>query len=298
MLAAMLLAPAFFSLLGLGAFGSPIVAVLGELAAKTKKRIFYDKFGQQTGAMGRILLLLLILIWGAAGAIIYYRFPQMIQRITNPDTILVQAAIATAVFLVAGLIHFLTWKAMRSAKGLHMAIGAVAAIAAVTSLALAVPAKLLLNRPEEAGASLFGHPMALPLATMYALFAVAAASGLACVYLVFRRNRDDFGRDYYNFSLPLAARWAVIPMLGFLICQGWLFAVLPEAFKTMTMGTPLCWVWLGVAILAVICIVLWISVARSKTPLRLKGLCFLALALLWAMHTLNMTLFVNFMSMI
>jgi len=297
-LAATLLAPAFFSLLGMGAFGSPVIAVLGELAAKSKKRIFYDKFGQQTGAMGRLLLVLLILVWGASCAVVYFRFPQLAERLVTPGAVFIEAAVACGVFILAGLIHFSTWKAMRSAKGAHIALGLLAAVASMTSLALAVPAKLALNRPEGAADSIFGHPMALPLAVMYALLAVACAAGLAAAYLVLRRNRDDFGRDYYNFSLPLAARWAVIPMLGFLACQGWLFAVLPEGFRTMTMGTPLCWVWLGIAVLALVCAALWLIVARSKAPLRLKGLCFLALALLWLMHTLNVTLFVNFMSMV
>ncbi|MDD3312969.1 hypothetical protein [Pseudodesulfovibrio sp.] len=297
-LAATLLAPAFFSLLGMGAFGSPVVAVLGELAAKSKKRIFYDKFGQQAGAMGRLLLVLLILVWGASCAVVYFRFPQLAERLIAPGAVFIEAAVACAVFLLAGLIHFSTWKAMRQAKGAHIALGLLAAVASVTALALAVPAKLMLNRPDGAADSLFGHPMALPLAVMYALLSVACAAGLAAAYLVLRRNRDDFGRDYYNFSLPLAARWAVIPMLGFLVCQGWLFAVLPETFRTMTLGTPLCWVWLGVAVLGLVCAALWLVVARSKTPLRLKGLCFLALALLWIMHTLSVTLFVNFMSML
>lgn len=37
---ALMLAPAFFSLLGMAALGSPAVATLGEIAAKAKSRVF------------------------------------------------------------------------------------------------------------------------------------------------------------------------------------------------------------------------------------------------------------------
>ena len=297
MLVANLLAPAFFGLLALGAFGSPAVAVLGEMAAKTKGKIFYDKFGQQTGAMGRILLLLLILVWGAAVGVAYTRFPQLAARLWAPGTPFLPVAIAAGAFLLASLVHFSTWKTMGRAKGVHIAIGLIAAIASMTAIALAVPAKLILADPS-AEAAVLSRPMILPLAVMYCLFAVASAAALGCAYLVLRRNKDDFGRDYYNFSLPLAARWAIIPMLGFLACQGWLFAVLPDAFRTMTTGTPLGLVWLAAVVLGAACAVLWLLVARSKSPLRLKGLCFLALVLMWLMHAMNATLFVNFMSMV
>ena len=119
-----MLGPAFFSLLAMGAFGSPVIAVLGELAAKSKNKVFFDKYGQQTGAMGRILLILLILIWGAAFAIIFSRFPQLAAKVTALGTPLMWASVASLAFFVLGLVHFSTWKAMRKAKGLHITIGA------------------------------------------------------------------------------------------------------------------------------------------------------------------------------
>ncbi|WP_233490926.1 hypothetical protein [Pseudodesulfovibrio indicus] len=54
-LVAFMLAPAFFSLLGMGALGSPAIAVLAEISAKTRGKILFDKYGQQTAALGLIL---------------------------------------------------------------------------------------------------------------------------------------------------------------------------------------------------------------------------------------------------
>lgn len=293
-----MLGPAFFSLLAMGAFGSPVVAVLGELAAKAKGKIFFDKYGQQTGAMGRILLLLLLVIWGAAIAILFTRFPQLAAKVTAPGTPLLWACYASGAFLVLGVIHFSTWKAMRNAKGVHIALGLCATVASISAVTLAVPAKLIIGQPDTASfQQVFASPMAQPMAVMYTLLSISSAAALSCVYLVLRRNQDDFGRDYYNFGLKLAARWAFIPMFGFLACQGWLYAVLPDAFRTMVTGTMLGYVWLAAGILGLLCMTVWLLIARSETPLRLKGLGFLGLALMWLMHTMNATLFMNFISM-
>lgn len=297
-LLAIMLAPAFFSLLGLAAFGSPIVATLGEMAAKTKKRVFYDKLGQQVAAMGCILIPLLLLIDCGAAAVAYLKFPQYFQQIVNLSQQFMWALVACGAFTVFSLLYMATWKVMRNSKGAHMALGVLATVASVASIAQIVPAKMLLTlTAETTPTAAQAQPMALAMAVMYTVLTVSAAAGLACAYLVIRRNKDDFGRDYYNFALKLAARWAAIPMIGFLACQGWLFFVLPETFKALTLGTPLGFVWIAAALLGIICTVLWVLIARSQTPLQLKGMTFVAAGLMWLMHACNATLFLNYMSM-
>lgn len=298
-MAALMLAPGFFSLLGMGAFGSPVVALLGELTAKSKGRVFYDKYGQQTASMGLILLIMLVVIWGAAIGVALVKFPQAIQQFVAPESPMFTAFYGLGAFILFSLPYFLSWKKMRNSKGLHIVLGFGATIGAIACVAMAVPGKLALglamNKSEQADAAMTA--LAYPMATMYAILIVSAAAALSCSYLVMRRNKDDFGRDYYNFSLKLAARWAAIPMFGFLACQGWLFAVLPQAMKTMIMGTPLAIVWGVAAGLGLTCSILWIVIARSQTPLQIKGLSFLAVILFWLMHTLNATMFMNLMTM-
>ncbi|WP_319466480.1 hypothetical protein [uncultured Pseudodesulfovibrio sp.] len=296
---ATMLAPAFFSLLGMAAFGSPVVAVLGEIAAKAKKRVFYDKYGQQTSSMGLILLILTLVVCGAGVGIAFAKFPEFIKKFINPTSPLKYAFIGMGVFALFTFIHSLSWKKMRSAKGFHIVLGLIAALGGLAAVTIAVPAKLLIGQTaaDPAQAAYNAQALQLPMAIMYAILTIAAAAGLSCAYLVLRRNKDDFGRDYYNFTLKLAARWAAIPMVGFLACQGWMFATLPESFKTMTMGTPLGFVWAGATAIGAICTILWLIIARSAAPLQLKGLTFLAALLMWLMHALNVTLFMNFMSM-
>lgn len=295
---AFMLAPAFFSMLGLGAFGSPVVALLGEMTAKTKKRVFYDKYGQQVGRMGLILIIILLVVDAVAIGIGFTRFPKLYEQIFVADSPLIPAGIALAAFIVLAIPYFATWKAMRNAKGGHMAIGMLAALASLVAVVLAIPEKLKLGIAPDAVQPLAdAAAIAIPMTASYVMGIVSAAAGLSCAYLVIRRNKDDFGRDYYNFSLKLAARWALTPMIGFLACQGWLFAVLPESFKTMVMGTPLGIVWAAGAGIGLLCSILWFVVARNDTPLRMKGLTFLGVLGLWILHALIGTLFVNFMSM-
>lgn len=297
---ALLLAPAFFSLLGMAAFGSPVVAVLGEIAAKTKSKVFYDKYGQQTASMGLVLLILILIIQGTAIGVAYTKFPQFIQQFFTAETPLLKAFIAFGAFIIFALPYLSLWKKMRQSKGFHMFLGIGAALASICLIALGVPAKLMATLPTETvqeQLALGAQSMFLPMAIMYTLLTIVAAAGLSCTYLVLRRKKDDFGRDYYNFSLKLAARWATIPMFGFLACQGWLFTTLPANFKTMVLGTPLGIVWAAGCAMGFICAIVWILIARSEKPLQLKGLTFLGCLLMWLMHTANATLFVNFMSM-
>jgi len=299
-MAAFMLAPAFFSLLGMGALGSSAIAVLAELTAKTKGRVFYDKYGQQTASMGLILLIILLVVYGATIGIALIKFPQFLQRIIAPTSPFSSAFIAFGVFAIMSLLYFPTWKKMRDIKGMHIVIGMGSAISALACVAIAIPAKLMIgstvNSPQPG--SLTSTPqIAWPMAAMFVILIMSVAAALSCSYLVARREKDDFGRDYYNFAIRLATRWAAIPMAGFLACQGWLFAILPESIKTMTLGTPLGIVWAVSIALGITCISIWALIARSSNPLQLKGLSFLAIILLWIMHTMNATLFINFMSM-
>ncbi|WP_285907946.1 hypothetical protein [Pseudodesulfovibrio pelocollis] len=298
-LVATMLAPAFFSLIGMAALGCPAVAVSSEAAARFKGRVFLDKYGQQVAAMGAVLFPLFLIILAGSIGLATVRFPQLTSRLLDPASPFLISLAALGVFALLGPAYFLTWKKLRESRGIHMLLGIGAALAAATGVAVTVPAKLLAGLPPEAvQAGLGPGSMLWPMATMHIILCVTAAAGLSCVYLVLRRHRDDFGRDYYRFSLNLASRWAVAAMLSFLACQGWLLAVLPEPLATMTTGTPLGLVWAAGCGLGLICAILWLVTARSQTPLRFKGLTFVAACLLWLMHAMNATLFMNFMTML
>lgn len=301
-----LLAPAFFDMLGLAALGAVLIAIAGQIAAKTKQRVFYDKYGQQTAAMGFMLLVVTLAAVGASAAMAASRFPWLMQWLTHPQSPFIKLYIAAGAFIVLSLPYALAWKKMRNAKGAHMALGLGAAISGAASILLAMAALLVLALTTSrdttpltmAQLPLDGTSLLWPMASQYILLGTALAAGLSCAYLVLRRNKDDFGRDYYRFSLKLAARWAIIPMIGQIACQGWLFALLPETTRTLILSTPLGAAWAAAAILPLICIILWAVIAKSQAPLRLKGMTFVAAVLLWLAHACDANVFVNLMSML
>jgi len=296
-----MLIPALFSLLGMAALGSPAIALLGEIAAKAQKKVFYDKYGQQTGALGLLLTVLILIIYGVSLGIFMSKAMKADQFVLNMQSPLFIPLVTYAVFTFVGIIYFITWKKMRNLKPLHMVLGAISAVSALACVGYAINAKLAIalsmgsNSPEGQATA---NALLAPMSAMSIFLVLAAAAGLSVTYLVLRREKDDFGRDYYNFSLKLAARWSMISMAGFMACQAWLFTQLPQDIKTIVVATPLAFIWAGIIGIGALCIVLWFAIARSESPLRLKGLSFVNAGLFWIMHTLNATLYMNFFSMI
>jgi len=294
---AFMLAPAFFSLLGLAALGSPIIALLGELTARFQGKVFYDKYGQQTATMGVLLTLLTIIVEIVGLTVAYIKFPSLFQEWITANSPFAGAGIAMVLFLFFSVTYSLTWKRLRPYKIIHTIIGIGAASAAIALIILGIFPKLTVAGSEEVLPQIV-HSILAPLTGMYLILTVAAAAGLSCLYLVFRRKKDDFGRDYYNFALKLASRWALFFSIPFLGCQSWLFLALPQTIQTIVLGTPLGLVWGVGAVLTLICILIWGGLARSQSPLQLKGLTLVTFILMWLMHTMNVTVFVNFMMMI
>lgn len=123
------------------------------------------------------------------------------------------------------------------------------------------------------------------------LFASMSASAMSLIWLIFRRNRDDFGRDYYAYAARVAARFAlitsVVSSLGYIV----VLSVYPHLMQSSPMfeGSRLSIsfvVWTGVAIQSLGAL-LWFLVQASATPMRHKiaivcgGLCVMCATLLW-----------------
>jgi len=102
---------------------------------------------------------------------------------------------------------------------------------------------------------------------------IGAAGILGTGYLLLRRNRDDFGRDYYRFALARSARWGLVLILPVLITAGWL------ALRGLTGLALLPCAAAGLAALASVWLAL--RLIRSRHPLRLKGSVLLACLLAW-----------------
>lgn len=294
-----LLAPgapvALGDLSGCAALGAVFAAFGLECAAAARRQAFLDKLAQQMANLALVALLFAVAAGGAAGALLAPKVPGAAAWALAPASPAVAFGASLGFTLFCLAVYRSTWKNLRQRKAPHLYLGGMAALGALASVyTAAVAAK------DFAARFLLEPSVAVAPARLWAPgtdgllwpgvlgslgLCLCYAGLLAPAWLVLRRNRDDFGRDYYNFALPRAARlalWALLPALAGL---GWGAALLPgevaEALKTM----PLAGLAGGGAGLLVLALGCALALSASRLPLRLKGLALLAPVLAWGAHT-------------
>lgn len=300
-----------YSLLGLCIFaagGAPLLALLGERLAIARKRVFLDKLGGQLIAMAGILALCTIpftlgtwfMSWAGGWVALYLKQPDLplpafSLELAGPLNLLCGGLYALALIFL--LLYWLTWKPMRKHKGTHSFLGVLTVFFCLLALLVILAAKRTgLNNPELFSADLSPEAFVasfsnltltspfLPLVAECLAMCVAAGAGIGLFYLLIRRNKEDFGRDYYNFALKKAASWALVSGSLCLFLGGWLaFVLLPELRMLQFQQPKVIYFATGLLcqVLACLC---WGLVQAGATPLRNKpsvvlGACFMWLSL-------------------
>lgn len=289
--AAASLAASCISLILLAVAASPAIAVTSQQLAIRQKKNFYDKLARQVASMATTLGC--IFFTGIAAASIHtaVQNPEMFQ---GPFRMPLMVCIGTVAFSFAALMAYTaSWKILRQSKGLHMLIGMFASILMISAVFLISG---LTNSMTMEGHVLSATDTPLqifitvytvaPTSLMWPIFlqtllgGLGAAGMLAQGYLLLRRNRDDFGRDYYKFAVPYCAKWAIIPTLLQLIPAAWLFTMLMPSFGTPELINPALWCWIAAGALPLLSCFLWMRVLRSETPLRHKASIILAIPIM------------------
>jgi hypothetical protein len=210
--------------LALAVAGVPTITAAAGLAKVKRLKIFIDKFGQQAATFALLGGLWAFVILCAALAALHVLAPA-----TAPYFLGIPwPAAALAAPVLAGAAVFLSyrglWQRLKTQKALHGGIGFAATVclwlAFYAGLAMLRPLALRLPAPADAlfllppGNSLFWRLLAEGVALSLCL-----AGAYTGAWLVWRRNKDDFGRDYYNFTLRLAAR---VTFVGQVLAMGWI----------------------------------------------------------------------------
>lgn len=200
------------------------------------------------------------------------------------------------------IVSFFTWGTLKkNKKGLHLFVSLISALAIWVGSYAAVNLKLgygwghgletVSGRPFLVVLSPLVPGILWPVAIWFVLLCLGGAGTVAGVYLLMRRNRDDFGRDYYTRVQPRAARWGLLFSLQIFI--------LVWAVYSGFLGVKLEWEsaallraeFLGTGLGALVCFALQFFVVlfltRSRTPLRMKGSLILSLILAWAALSLS-----------
>lgn len=268
----------------------PLISALSQGIAKSQKKSFYDKFGKQLTRMCLIFggTVLAILTLGVARYLSID--PIMLQGPYQLPLILTGGvtALASAVLIV----YFKTWKAMRKQKSAHISLGllssallfcAVICIAMLANIlqsiehflpAVGTPLEILTALVAAANSKAFITYIGLGLITGFAL-----CGTFGQMYLIARRDKDDFGRDYYKFAIPYAAKWAIGGTVLQLAASVAMLAsthlsVLIEFITTSMpkdlLQNPIVMAWAFALILPVFACILWTFIVVSATPMRRK----------------------------
>lgn len=262
--------------LALGAAGLPLAGATPLMNPPKRVKVFRDKFGQQTATLALLLGLVGLAALTLSGVFLYIRFPDVTAfwlALPLPALplggCLIGAGALACVFRAS-------WQSMKDRRSAHASLGIAATGFAWAFGYLTVASFrhfVLSPTPPTPDLAFFLPPMdssawlLLPL-----LFAVSLtqAGALATLYCISRRNKDDFGRDYYTYALKLGAKWAVMASAAAMAFQGALLAKLWPIARELSARPLIFWLSATAFGALVLAAILWLLVIRNQHPLRLK----------------------------
>ncbi len=289
----------------------PIMAMAGQTLSLIRQRTAYAKCAKQISLLALILGWVLTIaggyfFWLRLGPTILAHMPTEGQSLNlyiiwqniHKETYLLAHMYAQGLLVGATLcltLFYALWKHWKNHRVFIQCFALVAAcwygmsLFATLSIISADAAITLGTIPEQSLHNFFlpsmestywnAAPYALPLA-------FALAGGISCIWLILRRNIDDFGRDYYAQMLPWCTSWA---RNGWLIF--WLILFASTALQWVNLlhqddylSSPVFMQSVAYVLLWLIPGILWTITMRSQHPLRHKAT--LVLAFLFGMMSI------------
>lgn len=292
LLAANALPISFNLLLTLAAVGLPLVGGVNEILARSRGQVFFKKSAQQAAPLSLVLLAYTLLVGGSAAYMVMVRSGggELAALFALP----VLLSLGLWLLFSAGYgLGFTSMKNTPQAHALLGILGGVSGLFGVHAVAALVRASLspLHAAPGAAGLGLSLKLLLLPEASAafwpllvhFLLLVPAAAGGVGLIWLILRRERDDWGRDYYAFAMRLAARWTALPLLCALGVQSWLVLSLQSLPPALLTRTEIAGPFVAGQVLGLAAAWLLLRLSRSETPMRDKPQAFAALVCLWGM---------------
>lgn len=259
----------------------PFIVLVGLVRAQYGRKSLFERCSRQVGRLSNLLNWIFLIC--TAISIGYFGFSQ--QYLAAMPPVLRLGIYEGGFCLLAGTILWTlvmaAWKSLRSMPFIH---GILAFLAGSCLAALPVIA-LLCGRAHMQGVPFpdvldYSHLTAFFLPALDGVFwmsvallhggEMAAAGGVALCWLLIRRNRDDYGRDYYAFAAKWCGTWAAWGGWLTLICLACALYFLAAARTVQPEGAFPAFFMLVSLLFLLISSLLWTGIARSGMPMRHK----------------------------
>lgn len=203
----------------------PLMAAAGQTLARLRVRISYDKCARQLAQLAMLLGWILTI---AYGVFVWWSLRDIdggpATAFTHKDiSIAVRATADMLVWFMLAVgtlclsLHCTLWRTLHNSPALHQSIGLSGAILCYLALygAIMVAASdATVIMGEDPPLTLGGIFMPDDTAEIWGVLSYmpplscAMAGALGGLWLLVRRNRDDFGRDHYMQMVPWCTVWA------------------------------------------------------------------------------------------
>lgn len=289
-------------MLALGGFGVVFMAAMAETFSRTGQKAFMNKLSDQSCKLGVWLMLYLglALAGGMWIAIVY--FPQQAFYWTIDKGLLMVVLGVPGTAVLFGILYKWLQKPLSKARGLHAAIGLAASLAALATLLLAAMAKqhqLMLAGKEKTFPTLKGmlqQQVASPETWGYfgiiAMLTLASGGALTLLFLLLRREKDDYGRDYYAYAARFASKWTFVFALLTLAPWGFQISAMWPGIQVMPQNQFAVGLLAAFPVLMLTTATLFFAVGRSAMPMRHKPAMITGAVCIW-LALGSFTAFVN-----
>jgi len=264
--------------------GGPFIAIVNEFRGWMWKTQFKDKFAQQIARMS------IMGFWGFVFILAASFLSMFLIQGINLDKLLVNFAPGhyfPLLSLLGGMvflcIYYLTWKRLKRRKLPHWLLGLVSVFAlwlGVLGCINLIIRLLLINKLHFFAdctwtCLLLDGDNSWPILGQFILISLGGSGAMATNYLLMRRQKDDFGRDYYRSSMYLSAKWAFVFPVQLFFLIGFSYAINPsyQFLLHSSRLVPLLFALLFISLPGVF----WVLLLRSENPLRNKVSLLLAL---------------------
>ena len=274
----------FLLLLAALFWGAPAISLVSELIGTFSGKPFPARVARQVSRLGVRGHALMWAAMAAAGAMLMGQ-PFLESEFAASNRLLLAVSLALPFFGSLALVAYdLGWKSAKERRLVHILLGCVSNVAVKCGYWGMVLLGLVFFRGVPLDSQAFLPPLGSalwPLAALWLPMALCLTAAAGLVYLLLRRNTDDWGRDYYRFAAPFLAKWHMVLGLVTLAVMAWMYASLKGVFNLHL--PQILYAGAASAACLVLAMALALVVSTCENPMRLKG-CMLAVALFSLLH--------------